>query len=188
DEAKRRSGDLRKSDRVLAWIRGKYDGGAIPVRFFLAPYRVISDTYGVFVYDPDAGYMRGFEPSLDFRFHGWRNGVLVLRHKDGTLYSGLSGRAFYRPPKRAHPTPVAPLESQWGDWVDRCPGTVGSQLFNKYQPVELPAKVNADSVSTREKPDPRLPASSEVLGVALNGKARAYPLAVLEKSDGILAD
>jgi hypothetical protein len=70
---------LQKGDRVLAWIRGKYDGGAIPVRFFLAPYRVISDTYGVFVYDPDAGYMRGFEASLDFRFHGWRNGILVLK-------------------------------------------------------------------------------------------------------------
>src|SRR5436190_19650216 len=59
DEAKRRANELQKGDRVLAWIRGKYDGGAIPVRFFLAPYRVISDTYGVFVYDPDAGFMRG---------------------------------------------------------------------------------------------------------------------------------
>ena len=38
--------------------------------FFLNPYRVISDTYGVFVYDPEAGYTRGFAPSLDFTFHG----------------------------------------------------------------------------------------------------------------------
>src|SRR5262245_316965 len=83
DESKRRSGELRDNDRVLAWIRGKYDGGAIPLRFFLAPYRVISDTYGVFVYDPDAGYMRGYEPSLDFRFHGWRNGVMVIRTRTG---------------------------------------------------------------------------------------------------------
>src|SRR5262249_4642889 len=53
DEAKRRSSELRDDDRVLAWIRGYSDGGAIPYRFFLNPYRVISDTYGVFVYDPD---------------------------------------------------------------------------------------------------------------------------------------
>ena len=99
DEAKRRAPQLQKAEPVLAWIRGKYDGGAIPVRFFLAPYRVISDTYGVFVYDPDAGYMRGFEASLDFRFHGWRNGILVMRHKDGTLYSALSGKAFDGPRK-----------------------------------------------------------------------------------------
>src|SRR3974377_1172007 len=60
DEAKRRALDLKPGDRVLAWTRGYSDGGAIPIRFFLNPYRVISDTYGVFVYDPDAGFARGF--------------------------------------------------------------------------------------------------------------------------------
>src|SRR5262245_48516532 len=65
DEATRRAADLRADDRVLCWIRGKYNGGAIPLRFFLAPYRVISDTYGVFIYDADAGFVRGFEPSRD---------------------------------------------------------------------------------------------------------------------------
>src|SRR5579884_105381 len=64
DESKRRRAELRDDDRVLAWTRGKYDGGAIPWRFFLVPYRVISDTYGVFVYDADAGFVRGYEPSL----------------------------------------------------------------------------------------------------------------------------
>src|SRR4051794_17126652 len=59
DEAKARSTELRADDPVLAWTRGKYDGGAIPIRFFLNPYRVISDTYGVFVFDPDAGFARG---------------------------------------------------------------------------------------------------------------------------------
>ncbi|MGE5194239.1 MAG: DUF3179 domain-containing (seleno)protein [Deltaproteobacteria bacterium] len=188
DEARRREKQLRKDERVLAWIRGKYDGGAIPVRFFLAPYRVISDTYGVFVYDPEAGYMRGFEPSLDFRFHGWRNGILVMRHKDGTLYSALSGKAFDGPRKGDRLKPVATLQSNWGDWLDRYPGTVAYHMFEKYQPVELPREENADSVSTRGTPDPRLPAASEVLGVEVAGKARAYPLSVLEKSEGVIAD
>lgn len=85
DEARRRAGELRPDDRVLAWVRGYSDGGAIPIRFFLNPYRVVSDSYGVFVYDPDAGFARGFEPSYDFAFHGWRNGVMAMRHKDGTL-------------------------------------------------------------------------------------------------------
>jgi hypothetical protein len=188
DEAKRREKDLRKSDRVLAWIRGMYDGGAIPVRFFLAPYRVISDTYGVFVYDPEAGYMRGFEPSLDFRFHGWRNGILVMRHKDGTLYSALSGKAFDGPRKGDRLKPVPTIESQWGDWLDRYPGTVAYHMFEKYQPVELREKENSDSVSTRGQPDPRLPAASEVLGVEVDGMARAYPISALEKSAGVIAD
>src|SRR5437764_4508530 len=100
DEAKRRAADLKPGDRVLAWTRGYSDGGAIPVRFFLAPYRVISDSYGVFVYDPDAGFARGFAPSYHFRFHGWRNGIMVMKDdRDGTLYSGLSGEAFAGPKK-----------------------------------------------------------------------------------------
>jgi len=188
DEAKRRADQLRKDDRVLAWIRGKYDGGAIPVRFFLAPYRVISDTYGVFVYDPEAGYMRGFEPSLEFRFHGWRNGVMVMRHVDGTLYSALSGKAFDGPRKGDQLKPIPTIESQWGEWLERYPGTVAYHMFDKYQPVELPKDDQADSATTRGRADPRLPAKEEVLGVAFEGKARAYPLSTLEKSDGVIAD
>ena len=53
------------------------------------------DSYGVFVYDQDASFAR----SLDFTFHGWRNEIIVMKHKDGTLYSTLSGRAFARPHK-----------------------------------------------------------------------------------------
>jgi len=87
DEAKKRAKDLGDEDRVLSWIRGYSDGGAIPYRFFLNPYRVISDSYGVFVYDPDAGYARGLAPSYEFSFYGWRNGIMVMRHKDGTLDS-----------------------------------------------------------------------------------------------------
>jgi hypothetical protein len=89
-EANRRASELLDDDRVLCWIRGYSDGGAIPMRFFLNSYRVISDSYGVFVYDPDAGYARGFAPSYDFTFYGWRRGVMAMKHKDGTLYSCLS--------------------------------------------------------------------------------------------------
>src|SRR5262245_22721119 len=97
DEAKRRAGELRADDRVLCWTRGYSDGGAIPYRFFLNAYPVISDSYGVFISDPDAGFARGFAPSFGFRFDGWRNGVMVMKHKDGTRYSCLSGLAFEGP-------------------------------------------------------------------------------------------
>src|SRR5437868_10989214 len=69
DEAKRRAGELRDDDPVLVWTRGYSDGGAIPIRFFLSQHRVISDSYGLFVYDPDAGFARGFSPSYNFVFH-----------------------------------------------------------------------------------------------------------------------
>jgi hypothetical protein len=183
DEAKRRAGDLKDDDRVLCWIRGYSDGGAIPIRFFLSPYRVISDTYGVFVYDPDAGFARGFAPSLDFTFHGWRNGVLVMKHKDGTLYSGLTGVAFAGPNKGTRLKPVPTLVSDWGFWLGRYPGAVAYHMFDKYQPVELPDKVHEDSrKSRRSETDGRLPDDAVVLGVSHDQHARAYPLAELAKA------
>jgi hypothetical protein len=172
DEAKRRKDELKETDPVLMWTRGKYDGGAVPIRFFLNPYRVISDTYGVFVYDPDAGFARGFTASVDFRFHGWRNGVMVMRHKDGTQYSCLTGLAFDGPRKGDRLAPWPTVTTNWG-WVMRhYPGGVAYHMFEKYQPVELPTKENADSVRTRPDPDPRLPPETPILGVYPGGRAK----------------
>ncbi len=188
DEAKARAGELRDDDPVLAWTRGKYAGGAIPIRFFLNPYRVISDTYGVFVFDPDAGFARGYEPSLDFTFHGWRNGILVMRHKDGTLYSTLSGVAFDGPRKGERLKPIATVTTNWGYWHKAFPGTVAYRMFEKYKPIEVPREENPDSKSTRGPADPRLPAVADVLGVTVGATHKAYPLSSLPKEGGIIND
>jgi Protein of unknown function (DUF3179) len=179
DESKRRAGDLRDDDRVLAWIRGKYDGGAVPFRFFLVPYRVISDTYGVWVYDADAGFVRGFEPSLDFTFHGWRNGIMVIAHRDGTLFSALSGMGFEGPRQGTALKPVPVIETDWGYWSKQYPGTVAYHMFDKYVPHEMPAPPEAGSVATRPPEDDRLPPGEPVVGIALGDKARAYPISLL---------
>ena len=181
-EAERRSAELRDDDRVLCWIRGYSDGGAIPIRFFLNSYRVISDSYGVFVYDPDAGYARGFAPSYDFSFYGWRNGVMVMKHKDGTLYSCLTGIAFEGPNKGARLEPIPTLVSDWGYWLKQYPGTVAYQMYEKYQPQELAHAVNEEARKSRGPADRRLPEDAEALGVIKDAKARAYPLDVLSKA------
>jgi hypothetical protein len=182
DEAARRSKELKPQDRVLCWTRGYSDGGAIPIRFFLAPYRVISDSYGVFVYDPDAGYARGFTASYNFRFHGWRNGVMVMKHKDGTLYSCLTGLAFDGPKKGTRLKAIPSMVSDWGPWMDQYPDTVAYHMFDKYKPIELPVKDDPDSVKSRGKADSRLNADAQVLGVWTGKTARAYPVELLEKS------
>ena len=188
DEAKSRAGDLRVDDPVLAWTRGKYDGGAVPIRFFLNPYRVISDTYGVFVFDPDAGFARGYEPSLDFIFYGWRGGVAVMRHQDGTLFSTLSGRAFEGPRKGEQLKPIPTMTTAWSYWNKSYPGSVAYRMFEKYQPVELPRQDNADSKQTRAAADRRLADHTEVLGVSVAKSRRAYPLDRLPKGGGVLHD
>jgi hypothetical protein len=187
DEAKRRKKELRADDRVLAWIRGYSEGGAIPYRFFLNPYRVISDSYGVFVYDPDAGFARGFAPSYDFRFHGWRNGVMVMKHADGTLYSCLTGLAFAGPKKGTRLKPVPTLVSDWGPWLKRYPGGVAYKMFEKYQPIELPSTLHEESRKSRGPLDKRLAEETLVLGVVQGKSARAYPQELLARK-GFLAD
>ena len=186
DEAKRRSGELRPDDPVLCWTRGYSDGGAIPIRFFLNPYRVISDSYGVFVYDPDAGYARGFAPSYNFVFHGWRNGVMVMKDKtDDTLYSCLTGEAFAGPRKGHRLTPVPTLVSTWGEVMARNPNAVAYQMFEKYKPVEVTRAVNADSVASRPAVvDSRLKAEEKVLGVRVGERAKAIRLKHLADSFG----
>jgi hypothetical protein len=187
DEAKRRAGELRESDRTLCWIRGYSDGGGIPIRFFLSSYRVISDSYGVFVYDPDAGFARGFAPSYDFAFDGWRNGVMVMKEKEGTRYSCLTGIAFDGPKKGAKLKAIPTLVSDWGFWLERYPQAVAFHMFDKYQPVEVPETPHPDSILSRGKPDERLPTGALVLGVSEGKQERAYPLDSLEKA-GLIAE
>lgn len=159
DEAKRRKDELKDDDPVLCWTRGYSDGGAIPLRFFLNTYRVISDSYGVFVYDPDAGYARGFAASYNFEFHGWRNGVMVMKDKtDGTLFSCLSGVAFEGKRKGERLTPIPTIVSTWGEVMKRNPNAVAYHMFEKYKPSELDAGSNEHSLKSRPAQfDPELP-------------------------------
>src|SRR5262249_10553356 len=145
-------------------------------------YRVISDSYGVFVADPDAGFARGFAPSYEFTFHGWRNGVMVMRHKDGTLFSSLTGDAFAGPRKGSHLTPIPTLGSDWGYWLERYPQAVAYRMFDKYQPVDLPANLDPDSAKTRPPADARLKADDLVLGVRSGSVTRAFLIESLAKT------
>jgi hypothetical protein len=185
-EGLKRKDDLRAADRVLCWRQVFNDGytndGAIPIRFFLNAYRVLSDSWGVFVHDPDAGYARGFRPEGRYTFYGWRNGVMVMKGEDGTLYSCLTGVAFQGPRKGARLEPRATLVSDWGFWNKRYPQSVAFTMFEKYQPVELPARLNEDSLKSRGPADKRLPADTPVLGVWDGKRARAYPLDALQRA------
>jgi hypothetical protein len=192
-EADRRKQDLRGDDRALCWIQVQTDGyindGVIPLRFFLNTHRVLDDSWGQFVYDPDAGFARGFAPDAGpFRFHGWRNGVMVMKSKkDGSLYSCLTGVAFEGPAKGNRLEPRPTLVSDWGFWQKRYPQAVAYAMDDKYQPRDLPTALNEDSRQSRKPADGRLPADAPVLGVWDGKQARAYPLDDLEKA-GVIHD
>jgi hypothetical protein len=175
DEAKRRGSELVPTDNVLCWTRGYSDGGAIPFRFFLNAYPVISDSYGSFVSDPYAGFARAYGPWYHYRFHGWHGGVMLIKDtKDGTIYSALSGRAVDGPKKGTRLTPIPNLVSQWGDWLGQYPQAVAFHLFPKYQPMDALPIDEAQAKASRGKCDDRLPEDTRVLGVTVGEHTKAY--------------
>lgn len=171
---------IAKDDLALAWIRGPHNGGAISVRHFLAGPRVINDTYGLFFYDPDGGYVAAYRKDYGFKFYGWRSGTMVVQGRDGTLWSALSGVAFDGPQKGQRLRRIPSLTTEWGHWLMLHPESTAYDLFDghKYRVTPLPEAPTSDAADSRGPVDPRLPADSLVLGVEAADKPIAFPLDV----------
>jgi hypothetical protein len=91
--------------------------------------------------------------------------------------------AFDGPRKGHRLAPVPTLTATWGEWLDAYPNAVAYHMFDKYAPVELPREANAESVNSRGKTDPRLPADELVFGVRVGDKTKAYPLSRIRTAD-----
>ena len=109
---------------------------------------------------------------------------MVMKKKDGTLYSCLSGIAFDGPGKGDKLKPVPTLVSTWGDWLQKYPHAVAFHMFDKYQAVELPSKEHPGSLKSRGTLDKRLPANEMVLGVRSSEYAHAYPISWVAEQEG----
>ena len=133
---------------MLTWIRGECDSGTVPTVGSLS-YRVISDTYGVFVYDADADFVRGVVcvPRLPLpRLAKWRHGDAgqgwnAFRLPDRP---GVDG-----PRKGERLTPIPTVGTIWGPWLKANPGTVAYAMVSQFQPPiraeVVPARVAAYS-------------------------------------------
>lgn len=173
-----RKGLVRGDDPVIAWIRGAHNGGAIPLRHFLAAPRVINDTYGLFFYDPDGGYVSAFKKDYGYEFHGWRRGVMVVRDREGTLWSALSGRAIDGAEKGRRLTRVPSVPMTWEHWLMLHPESTAYDLFdgNTYAQANLPAILSADAKLSMGAVDARLAPEARVLGVEGARTFKAFPL------------
>lgn len=173
-----RKGFIRANDRVIAWIRGAHNGGAIPLRHFLSRTRIINDTYGLFFHDADGGYVSAFKKDYGYSFHGWRGGVMVARGPDGTLWSCLTGRALAGPKQGQRLERLPAFLTEWGYWLMLHPESTAYNLFDghKYAVGEWPETLSEGAQATLGSPDKRLPVLAPVLGVEINGQAKAFPL------------
>ena len=173
-----RKGLIRSDDRVIAWLRAVHNGGAIPIRHFLAAPRVINDTYGLFFYDPDGGYVSSYKKDYGYEFYGWRGGALVAKGRDGTLWSALSGRALEGPQKGRRLERIASLVTDWGHWLMLHPESTAYDLFDgkKYHIGSIPTQMSAEAQETIGSVDGRLKPLETVMGVEVGSRMKAYPL------------
>ncbi len=169
---------IRGDDRVVAWLRAAHNGGAFPIRLFLAGPRVVNDTYGLFFYDPDGGYVAAYKKDYGYTFHGWRNGVMVVAGRDGTLWSALTGKAIEGPQTGSQMTRIPSLTTNWNYWLMLHPESTTYDLFDgqKYSSTPLPTTISQGARESLQRTDDRLPGNPEVLGVEFDSAQRAYPL------------
>ncbi len=180
---------IQGHDRVVAWIRGAHNGGAIPLRHFLSAPRVINDTYGLFFYDPDGGYVAAYRKDYGYSFHGWRDGVMVARGPDGTLWSALSGVAFDGPQKGKRLERVPNVMTTWEHWLMLHPESTAYDLFDgeTYRVTPLPREMSAEARQSMGEVDRRLPALAGVIGVEVGDATMAFPLDGLPERDCVSA-
>lgn len=169
---------IRPEDRVLAWLRGAHNGGAIPLRHFLAAPRVINDTYGLFFYDADGGYVTAFKKDYGYEFYGWRGGVMTVRGRDGTLWSALTGLAFEGPQKGKRLERIPSIVTDWSYWLMLHPESTAYDLFDgkKYPSAKLPNRLSAEAKSNLGSVDARLDALALVMGVEAGSETKAFPI------------
>ncbi len=173
-----RKGFIENDDRVIAWLRGRHNGGAIPLRHFLSVPRVINDTYGLFFYDPDGGFVAAYGPDSGYTFHGWRGGVMVVKGSDGTLWSALSGRAFEGPQKGKQLRRIPSMVTNWQHWLMLHPESVAFQMYDgkRYPLAPLPKEMSKDAKLSMGDVDGRLKPLANVVGVTHGKSSKAYPL------------
>ena len=177
-----RKGLIEEEDRVIAWLRSSHDGGAIPLRHMLAAPRVINDTYGIFFYDPDGGYVSAFERSPGYKytceFHRWRGGVMIVKANDGSLVSALSGEVFAGPRKGERLEQIPNMVTNWQHWLSLHPKSVAYQLFDgkKYPLAPLPTEQSQEAGESMGRVDARLKPFTNVIGVVSGSKSKAFPL------------
>lgn len=169
---------IDRNDHVIAWIRGAHNGGAIPIRHFLSVPRVINDTYGLFFYDPDGGFVAAYKKDYGYKFHGWLNGVMIVEGRDGTLWSALRGVAIEGPLKGSRLERIPSLITDWGYWLMLHPESTAYDLFDgkRYSQAALPTEISSEARETMGKTDPRLNTMTNVLGVEIGGVVKAFPL------------
>lgn len=194
--------DLRPDDMVLAIFRNGI-AKAYPIRV-LNWHEVVNDRFGadniVITFCPLCGSGAAFEAkaggrALRFGVSGllYNSNVLLYDRETQSLWSQIRAQAVTGKLKGAQLTAVPVLHTTWADWRARHrESLVLSQKtgfsrdydgdpyagYEKSAELMFPARFRAEGFHPKER----------VLGIVLDGKAKAYPFVELAKGAGEIAD
>ncbi len=194
--------ELRPDDMVLAVFRNGI-AKAYPIRI-LNWHEVVNDRFGadnvVITFCPLCGSGMVFEAkaggrALRFGVSGllYNSDVLLYDRETQSLWSQIRAQAVAGPLKGGHLTAVPVLHTTWADWRARHrESLVLSQKtgfsrdyerdpyagYEESAELLFPVRFRAEGFHPKER----------VLGIVLDGKAKAYPFVELAKGAGEIAD
>lgn len=193
---------LQDTDRVLALVRNGISK-AYPLRI-LNWHEIINDRFGdegiVITYCPLCGSGTASKATvkgkfLEFGVSGllYNSDVLMYDRQTQSLWSQILSQAVTGPMKGTILPAVAVTHTTWADWRNRYPGTLvlsqetgfdRNYQANPYDGYErdssimFPVRFRAEGYHPKE----------QVLGLVLDGKAKAYPFIELAKGPGKIND
>ena len=194
--------DLRPDDMVLAIVRNGI-AKAYPIRI-LNWHEVVNDRFGadniVITFCPLCGSGVAFESksggrALRFGVSGllYNSDVLLYDRETQSLWSQIRAQAVSGQMKGAHLAALPVLHTTWADWRARHPNSlVLSQKtgfsrdydgnpyagYEKAPELMFPVRFRAEGFHPKER----------VLGIVMDGKAKAYPFVEMAKRPGEIAD
>ncbi|MCC6921712.1 MAG: DUF3179 domain-containing protein [Nitrosomonas sp.] len=193
---------LRDSDRVLALTRNGISK-AYPLRI-LNWHEIVNDRFGdesiIITYCPLCGSGTANKAEingrqLQFGVSGllYNNDVLMYDRQTQSLWSQILSQAVTGPMKGVELSAVPVTHTTWGDWRERHPNTLvlsqetgfnRNYHINPYDGYErdssimFPVRFRAEGYHPKE----------QVLGLIVDGKAKAYPFVELAQGSGVVDD
>ena len=132
------------------------------------------------------------ERPLHFHLAGINNQNFIMRDEEtGSWWQQVTGEAFLGPLKGQRLKLVSHDELSFGVWKNEKPqGRVlrpdeGVLAAGRYAPADWEERIGKMLVVTKPT-DQRLEPRALIVGVSLNGRAKAYPLSALQKQSPII--
>jgi hypothetical protein len=192
--------NLKPDEEVLGVVRNG-ESCAYPLRM-MAVHRIVNDHLGgpeiLMTYCADSSLGKAFDPRVDnqklaFDFYGYYEGVmLVVDRQTQSVWSALTGECLMGAMKGKRMPQIPTLITTWGQWkqLHGDSWVLAMEKPEKYaqKVVTGSPSLSRDAQRSIKTKSPGMSPNALVVGVVVNGVAKAYPYEAVEKSKGVIKD